>query len=411
MIAFIATIAVAVFTYIAKEKQYVNLKQLSKAKLKKQYHSNLFYQEKNHAEIISKNAFSYFLDKNHEAEQEFNKEFFQYKIFSAKTNLLCNFFVGILFLTNILYLYYIFQHHTITFSLLITVMLVTLFLYFEIQSFLDKLTMDKEALYYVDKFFQFINYPEEASIKKDMEITSISLNDISFSYGNHDILKHINLSINSPDKLLLIGENGAGKTTLLNILSGLYHTNAGNIAINGTVESDLCWIRDYVAIVSQNFPILNLSIRENFFCDSATEEEMLDTLKKVGLLNAIKQMPHGLDTIIGDLGDEISLSKGQWQRFAIARMLLKKKAAIWILDEPTSSLDAIAEQNIFELLLQEGKNKIIIFVTHRLGFASKTNRIICMKNGEIDYIGTHAELLQTNEAYQKLYQSQAMLYQ
>ena len=135
-------------------------------------------------------------------------------------------------------------------------------------------------------------------------------------------------------------------------------------------------------------------------------------LKKVGLYEYVNTLPKGINTELGQLNQGIELSKGQWQRLAIGRLLANEESNVWILDEPTAYLDPITEIQIYDLILSLAGERLIFFISHRLGFAKKANRILLVHNGQIVQNGTHKELMADRcDIYRKMYESQKAWYE
>lgn len=397
--------------YALKQKQEAELYDISRSSLLRQYRNQLFFQEKTHAEMLAGQCSRYFLESRKSAEQIYAQSVLKNKKYSSAINLACSFIIGIVFLLNIIYLYFQFANGNLKVEWMAAIITVTYLLYLEIQEFLDKAAMDKDAIFHAVNLWELFHMKKDYISQKECEINEIAVSKLGFCYKDFAALKEVSFTLHKNENVLLIGENGAGKTTLLNILSGLYMGYGGTISINHAIQENTLWLREYTAVVSQDYPVLNISLRENLFLqENIAEEEIYYALKKTGLYEKIMELPKKLDTVIGNLGDEFSFSRGQWQRFCIARLILKKKAQIWILDEATSALDAIAENQIFKLIKEEGKGKILIFVTHRLAAAREMNQILCLEHGEIKYAGTHKELYQSNEKYRERYDLQKEMY-
>lgn len=292
-------------------------------------------------------------------------------------------------------------------ELLATTLINSLLLYQQVLSLSEQFSWDKEALYYVDKYFKLLDMNEEQNIGYNKKIYDIAIHIDSFCYADKIILSNLGLNLKQGQKILLIGDNGAGKTTLLNLLTGLYPLSSGCLHINNESCTKPIIVRNRSVIVSQNFPALKMTLRENLMCKNVSEAEIQTALQSVDLWNEIQCLPDGLDTFVGE---EHSLSQGQWQRFAIAKLLLHKEADIWVLDEPTSAMDAIHETDILKLVFDKGKDKIIIVVTHRLSMAKQMDHIYHITNGQIDFDGTHAELYASNSIYKNMFDIQAQMY-
>lgn len=143
-----------------------------------------------------------------------------------------------------------------------------------------------------------------------------------------------------------------------------------------------------------------------------TDEEIWELLDTVGLREKVAGLEQGLDTRLGQLDGQGDFSKGQWQRIAIARLLAKKDAGIWILDEPTAYLDPLSEIEVYNMIYRLAGDRIVIFISHRLGFARQTDRILVFRKGEIAEQGSHEELMEKeNGIYREMYSLQKEWYQ
>jgi ATP-binding cassette subfamily B protein len=236
---------------------------------------------------------------------------------------------------------------------------------------------------------------EEVALKLN---GNIQFNHVQFSYPSrpgYTVLKDLNFSIQSGEKIALIGQSGSGKSTIVNVLLRLYDIESGSITVDGVdIKSyPLTPFRKNFGVVPQEVLLFGGSIRENiaYGKPDATFEEIYAAAEKANALEFIERFDTGFDTLVGDRG--VKLSGGQRQRIAIARAILKDPA-ILILDEATSSLDAQAEVLVQEALekLMAGRTSIII--AHRLSTIKKVDRIFVIKDGVLAETGSHNELTQ-----------------
>lgn len=252
---------------------------------------------------------------------------------------------------------------------------------------------------YIEDFFVFLNLEENIENKgiKVQKIKEIEFNNVSFSYKDNDkaILKNISLKINSSKPIAIIGENGSGKTTIIKLLAGLYQSYNGDIRING-INLKRISPEDYkrkLGIVFQDFNKYELSMRENIgLADTEkinSDNEIFEVLKTVGMN---KEFGNDLDIQMGNWFGGRELSKGQWQRIAIARALIRDSDVL-VLDEPTAALDPIMEREIFQLIKNISKEKILIFITHRVSNLLELDPyIFIMENGRIVSSGSQQQL-------------------
>ncbi|WP_132544614.1 lipid A export permease/ATP-binding protein MsbA [Plasticicumulans lactativorans] len=238
----------------------------------------------------------------------------------------------------------------------------------------------------------------------------VRFEDVHFSYasGAAQVLAGIDLDVRAGETVALVGASGSGKTTLMALLPRLYEPSAGRIRIDGIdiAELTLASLRANIAYVSQDIVLFNDSVAANIAYGSATPPARAAIEAAAAAAHAmefIREMPDGLDTVIGERGTR--LSGGQRQRIAIARALLKN-APILILDEATSALDTHSERQVQQALerLREGRTAFII--AHRLSTIENADRIVVMQKGAIVEIGTHAELLARDGVYAGLHRLQ-----
>ncbi|EKQ9570262.1 ABC transporter ATP-binding protein [Listeria monocytogenes] len=237
----------------------------------------------------------------------------------------------------------------------------------------------------------------------------IAYNHVSFEYSDgKNVLNHINLSIKAGETVAFVGPSGAGKTTICNLLPRFYDVSAGEITIDGEniKRFTLPSLRAQIGVVQQDVFLFSGTVRENIAYGKldASDEEIEHVVKLAHLSKVVKEMPDGLDTIIGERG--VKLSGGQKQRLAIARMFLKNPP-ILILDEATSALDTETEQVIQASLEELAEGRTTLIIAHRLATIKHADRIIVVNETGIAETGTHNELLaQDNGAYKRLYDAQ-----
>lgn len=248
---------------------------------------------------------------------------------------------------------------------------------------------------------------------------TITFEHVSFRYPGttRDVLKDINLTICPNDSVVLVGLNGAGKTTLIKLLMRLYDPTEGVIMLDGhdIREYDVTALYDIFGVVFQDYGKYAVTVRENIaFGEVMRQIDDAEIRRAAVHSNAepfIEQLPQKYDTALMRYFEEngTELSIGQWQKIAIARAFYAD-SDILILDEPTASLDAIAEQEIFAQFETLRAGKSSIFVSHRLSSATTANKIVVLNNGTIEEIGSHAELMNAHGEYYKLFSTQAKRY-
>lgn len=229
--------------------------------------------------------------------------------------------------------------------------------------------------------------------------------DVSFSYDGRDtVFQNLSFRIAPGEHIVIAGPSGVGKTTLISLLMQFYRPTRGEILLDGlpAAQYELSSLRERIGYVSQSTLLLAGTIRENLCYGNldATQEQIDQATWIAGIRDFILGLPDGYDAAIGERG--VNLSDGQKQRFSIARALIKDPDII-ILDEPTSAVDALVEQTIFDALPEVVHEKTLIVVTHRLSTIKRADRILLLKDGHLDASGTHTELLERNPYYRSLF--------
>jgi ATP-binding cassette subfamily B protein len=244
--------------------------------------------------------------------------------------------------------------------------------------------------------------------------TGVRLEGVGFRYpgAGTDALADIDLWVGAGEVVALVGENGSGKTTLSKIVAQLYEPSAGATRWNG---SEVPWDgaarrRRQVSAVFQDFVRFGLSARRNIGLGDGDldppRERVEDAARRAGADGFVANLPEGFDTILGKEFDRgVDLSVGQWQRIALARAFYRD-APLVVLDEPTASLDARAEHELFEKVRDLLHGRAVLLVTHRLASVREADRIYVLDGGRIVEHGTHDELLLAGGRYAELYELQ-----
>ncbi|MGJ4731865.1 ABC transporter transmembrane domain-containing protein [Leptospira levettii] len=235
---------------------------------------------------------------------------------------------------------------------------------------------------------------------------TILLKDLTFSYPSRPeskAIKGINLVIPANKTTALVGPSGGGKSTLFELILRFYDPTSGSISIGGINIKDLELedLRSLIGFVPQQPILFSGTLRENiaYGKPSASFEEIQTAAENAYVMEFINQLPNGFDTNLGHLGTR--LSGGQKQRIAIARAILRNPR-ILLLDEATSALDSESEQMIQRALDFLVKERTTIMIAHRLSTVVKSDQIVVIREGEIESVGTHDELLRTSELYERL---------
>jgi subfamily B ATP-binding cassette protein MsbA len=238
---------------------------------------------------------------------------------------------------------------------------------------------------------------------------SVVFDNICFEYEDgKEVLKNISLTVKKNETLAIVGNSGGGKSTLANLLPRFYDIKSGSINFDGVDIRDfsLASLRKNIAVVFQDNFLFSGTIRENIMMGNpdASEEELNEAVKSANLEETLKQLPDGIDTVIGERGT--TLSGGQRQRVAIARAILKN-APIIILDEATSALDNESEAMVQKAIDNLMKNRTVFIIAHRLSTIKNANRIAVINRGELAEVGSHEELItRENGIYKDLYEMQ-----
>lgn len=238
----------------------------------------------------------------------------------------------------------------------------------------------------------------------------IEFDDVSFGYGDTTelVLNDIDFTIDRGERVAFVGESGGGKTTLVNLLMKLYPATTGTVRVHGQSVSDVPaeLLRREIGVVFQDASLFSGTIRDNiaYGIDDVTDEQLATAARRANALGFISRLKGGFDTEIGERG--IKLSGGQKQRLSVARALLKD-APILILDEATSSLDSKAERAVQAGLDELMVGRTTLIIAHRLSTISAVDRIITLRDGRVDEVGTPAELAVTDGIYAELLALQA----
>lgn len=246
----------------------------------------------------------------------------------------------------------------------------------------------------------------EGSIKEINNPELISLNNVSFSYNeNKQVLKDINFEIKKGQQVAIVGETGSGKTTIINLLMAFYKVSDGSILFDKNNINDIKRkaLREKVGMVLQDSWVINGTIKENITFDTKFDEEKLKkAIKEANLNHIINSKPNGLNFMINEEANNIS--EGEKQLITIARALITSPD-ILILDEATSNVDSRLEYLIHNSMKKLMKNRTVIVIAHRLSTIINSDKIVVIKDGKVQDIGTHKELLKKKGYYYELYNS------
>jgi len=276
---------------------------------------------------------------------------------------------------------------------------------------------------FLDDYFSFLAIDPLVPVPKpgvipSVPVEGIEFNNITFTYpgGTEAAVHELSLNINKGELIALVGENGAGKSTLIKLLLRFYDVQHGSVKVGGVDVRDMAPedLRNRIGVLFQDYATYELSVRENVVMgrpNGTTDDKLvIKALQDSRSEWLVNKMPNGLDSKVGRLFEGgHDLSGGEWQRLALARIMYRN-ADIWILDEPTSSLDPEAEAAIFAELKENLKGRIGIVISHRFSTVRIADRIAVIDDGKVTELGTHEALLAAGNRYAKLFELQASGY-
>ncbi len=289
------------------------------------------------------------------------------------------------------------------------------------NSFVSQISRIDEDLVNLFDYQEFMALPEHHTGHHRLRTIphEIVLSNISFRYPNAkvDVLKDVSLTIKKHQHIAIVGENGAGKSTLIKILTGLYQPTTGKMELDGTNFRDVkieTW-HQLLGVLRQNYLSFSFATaRENIYFGDVSKpldkERFENAVDRAEARKFLEKLPKQFDSYVhpwmedseGNTGTD--LSGGQWQRLALARNFYRD-SPILILDEPTSAIDALAEERIFRHIFAD-KKRTVITISHRLTTIEKADVIYMLKDGRVVEQGTHADLIQQQGEYYTMFKSQ-----
>ncbi len=247
------------------------------------------------------------------------------------------------------------------------------------------------------------HYPHRQDPFAGQHTVGVEVADVHFSYGDTPVLNGVSLRIRPGEKVALVGASGGGKSTLVQVLLGLYPPDSGTVSFAGVPMTEIGMevVRSHVATVLQHPALFNDTVRANLSLGrELTDEQLWQALQVAQLADTVRELPSGLDTIVGRQG--VRLSGGQRQRLAIARMVLSAPQVV-ILDEATSALDADTEARLHEALRGFLRGRTTLIIAHRLSAVKQADRAYVFDGGQIIEEGKHDELIKGDGLYSRLY--------
>jgi ABC-type multidrug transport system fused ATPase/permease subunit len=293
------------------------------------------------------------------------------------------------------------------------------------QSALDSALRSLTRLYedhlYMSNLFAFLAVPEDEPDEPLEPAGSapegppeVRFEGVSFRYpgSDRDVLQEVSLTLRAGETVALVGRNGAGKTTLVKLLTGLYRPTAGRILLDGVDVATLSpgALRRRVGVILQDFVRYQFSAGDNIGVGWLPAREdpaaLAGAVSDAGAEAVVSRLPKGLATPLGRAFGGDDLSVGQWQRVALARAFMRKSGVL-VLDEPTASLDAEGEHEVFLRLRDLKRGRTALLITHRFSTVRMADRIVVLEEGRVTEEGPHAELLARGGAYAAMFNLQA----
>ena len=289
-----------------------------------------------------------------------------------------------------------------------------------LQSFTD---ISDQALYLKDLFEFFEMEPSIRSLVGALPAprpirSGFEFRNVGFAYpgSKRMVVENISFRLEAAEKIALIGENGAGKTTLVKLLARLYDPTEGEILLDGVDlrEYSVEELRKEIGVIFQDYMRYELLAKENIGFGKI--EDLADTARiemaahKSMAFQVIGKLPNGYDQMIGRRFEGgVDLSGGEWQKFALARAYMRD-AQLLILDEPTATLDARAEYEVFRRFAELTRGRMAVLISHRFSTVRMADRILVLENGQIREQGTHEQLVALGGRYAELFELQAAGY-
>jgi ATP-binding cassette subfamily B protein len=300
------------------------------------------------------------------------------------------------------------------FGQLVTMQIFSFFVFGPLQEISNIIISYREAEASLNNFHNLMQKAPERQPEHPKHlgaVQTLDFNAVGFKHqtAQSRAIDDISFSAKAGETIAFVGPSGSGKTTLMKLLVGLYRPQQGKILYNGIDENDINYedLRNQIGFVTQDTQLFSGTIKENlmFVNTSATDDDLMDVLKKASCTNLLARAEKGLDTMIGEGG--LKLSGGEKQRLSIARALLRKPRLL-IFDEATSSLDSLTEEEITNTIkeVSSKRNQITILIAHRLSTIMHADRIYVLEKGDIVETGSHENLLDEKGLYYAMWRQQ-----
>ena len=371
-------------------------------------------------EIKLNNISGYFLEKYGKLKQQFIKQDLSISRKKVYFNILLDFILNIVNIGAIFAMIMSARAGKLLVGNLVSLIQATSKINTYSQAMIQNIYIIYNTSLFMEQLFDFLKRDEvqdEESIDLNNqyeEIETINTANLSYIYPNTDnfALIDVNVTFNKGELTAIVGKNGSGKSTLVKLISGLYKPTQGEIYYNDQSNDSLPidFYQENISVLFQDFVKYELTVRENIGLSNLSylrnDDRIIQILDNLGLDFLKIKGEYELDMQLGNWFQEgRQLSGGQWQKIALARTFFKK-ASLYILDEPSSALDPVTEKEIFDYFVKLSRENISIFVSHSLDAARKADKIIVMKDGMIEDVGKHENLLKRSSYYQELYYSE-----
>ena len=390
----------------------------------RQYLGDLLVQPRNTKEVRAYVVADYLLGRHHKLSEDLFKQREKMFRLGSRMSLLSGFVTG-----TILALAYVFValkgiHGTINPGAVVLVIGAFTSVSGTLGNISSTFVAVDQHTTFLDDYFSFLGIeqlvpvPSTPQLISETSVDGIEFDNIHFTYpgGTEPAVAGLNLHIRKGELIALVGENGAGKSTLIKLLLRFYDVQEGAVKVGGidVKEMDPKDLRNRIGVLFQDYATYELTVRENVVMGRpngmTNDQQVIKALQDSRSEWLISKMPNGLDSKVGRLFEGgHDLSGGEWQRLALARIMYRN-ADIWILDEPTSSLDPEAEAAIFAELKENLKGRIGIVISHRFSTVRIADRIAVIDDGRVTELGTHEELLAAGNRYARLFELQASGY-
>ena len=290
---------------------------------------------------------------------------------------------------------------------------------YHLSPYLETFYTDSQFLKEYEAYTELSRTPDALVPLSDTvcPFASLVFDHVSFAYPGTEtlILKDVSFTLTAGKHYALVGLNGSGKSTIIKLILKFYDNYTGNILLNGRSlrEWPLSDIKGMMSAVFQDFCQYDISIRDNISIGSgftSSTEEIEEAIRVTGLDRFVAQLPDGIDTALGKIYDDgVDLSGGQWQKIAIARIMVSH-SSLRIFDEPTASLDPISERDLYGYFDSLSKDVTAITISHRLASCLHADEILLLDDGVILEQGSHTELMAINGKYKEMFESQRSWY-